>query len=76
MATPGTREGDVRMLSLVYAFTIWCAATVLYAIVNELEPNRRLATVVQFLILAVGAAAIAKTVAALVSAGRPRRSRC
>ena len=29
-------------------------------IVNEFEPNRRLATVLQFLILAVGAAAIVR----------------
>jgi hypothetical protein len=48
------------MLALVYVFTIWCVATVLYVIVNELEPNRRLATVLQFLILAVGAAAIVR----------------
>ena len=48
------------MLALVYVFTIWCVATVLYVIVNELEPNRPLATVLQFLILAVGAAAIVR----------------
>jgi hypothetical protein len=47
------------MLALVYVFTIWCVATVLYVIVNEFEPNRRLAIVLQFLILAVSAAAIA-----------------
>ena len=48
------------MLAVVYVFTIWCVATVLYVIVNELEPNRRLAMVLQFLILAVGAAAIVR----------------
>jgi hypothetical protein len=53
-------HGTSGMLALVYMFTIWCVATVLYVIVNELEPNRRLATVLQFLILAVGAAAIVR----------------
>jgi hypothetical protein len=47
------------MLALVYVFTIWCVATVLYVIVNEHEPNRRLALVLKLLILAAGAAAIA-----------------
>jgi hypothetical protein len=46
------------MLALIYVLTIWCAATVLYTIVNEYEPNRRIAAVLQFLILAVGAAAV------------------
>ena len=48
------------MLALVYVFTIWCVATVLYVIVNEFEPNRRLAFVLEFLVLALGAAAIAR----------------
>jgi hypothetical protein len=48
------------MLALIYVFTIWCVATVLYTIVNEFEPNRRLALVLQFLILAASAAAIAR----------------
>ncbi len=47
------------MLALIYVLAIWCAATVLYTIVNEYEPNRRLAAVRQFFILAVGAAAVA-----------------
>jgi hypothetical protein len=46
------------MLALIYVLAIWCVATVLYVIVNEHESNRRLAIVLQFLILAVGAAAI------------------
>jgi hypothetical protein len=64
------------MLALIYVRAIWSVATPLYVIVNNFAPDRRLAMVLQFLILAVGAAAIAKTVAALASAGRPRRSRC
>ena len=47
------------MLALVYVFTIWFVATVLYGIVNKFEPNPRLALVLKFLILAVSAAAIA-----------------
>jgi hypothetical protein len=47
------------MLTLFYVFTIWCVAAVLYVTVNEIEPNPRLAFVLKFLILAVGAAAIA-----------------
>ena len=47
------------MLVFLLVFTIWCVATVLYVIVNEHERNRRLAIVLQFLILAAGAAAIA-----------------
>jgi len=31
------------MLALIYVFAIWCVATVLYGIVNEHEPNPRLA---------------------------------
>jgi hypothetical protein len=45
------------MLALIYVFAIWCVATVLYVIVSNFEPNRRLAMVLQF--LAVCAAAIA-----------------
>jgi hypothetical protein len=47
---------------LIYAFAIWCAAAILLAVVNRLEPNRRLAVVLQFLILAVGSAAFASRV--------------
>jgi hypothetical protein len=47
------------MLALIYMFAIWFVATVLYGIVNKFEPNPRLALVLKFLILAVGAAAIA-----------------
>jgi formate hydrogenlyase subunit 4 len=50
---------NVLMLALIYVFAIWCVATVLCVIVSNFEPNRRLAMVLQFLILAVCAAAIA-----------------
>jgi hypothetical protein len=53
-------DGTFRMLALIYVFTIWCVAAILYVTVNEFEPNRRLAFVLKFLILAVGAAAIAR----------------
>jgi hypothetical protein len=56
MATSG-------MLALIYVFAIWCVATVLYGIVNKHEPNRGLALVLKFLILAVSAAAIASRLA-------------
>ena len=48
------------MLALFYVFTIWCVAFVLYVTVNKFEPDRRLALVLKFLILGVGAAAIAR----------------
>jgi formate hydrogenlyase subunit 4 len=47
---------------LVYMFAIWCVSTVLYVSVNNFEPNRRLAVVLQFLILAVGSAAVVSRV--------------
>jgi hypothetical protein len=48
------------MLTLFYVFTIWCVAAILFVSVHEHEPNRRLALVLEFLILAVGAAAISR----------------
>jgi hypothetical protein len=45
------------MLALIYVFTIWCLATILYASVDRLETDRRLALVLKLLILAVSAAA-------------------
>ena len=32
-----------RMLALIYVLTIWCVGTILYASVDRLETNRRLA---------------------------------
>jgi len=48
------------MLALFYVFAIWCVAFILYVTVNKFEPDRRLAFVLKFLTLAVGAAAIAR----------------
>ena len=46
-----------QMLALIYVVTIWCVATILYASVDRLETNRRLALVLKLLILAISAAA-------------------
>jgi hypothetical protein len=48
------------MLALIYVFTIWSLAAILYASVDRLETNRRLALVLKLLILATGAAATAR----------------
>ena len=48
------------MLALFYVFTIRCVAFILYVTVDKFEPDRRLALVLKFLIIAVGAAAIAR----------------
>ena len=48
------------MLAFIYVFTIWCLATILYASVDWLETNRRLALVLKLLILAISAAATAR----------------
>jgi hypothetical protein len=45
------------MLAFIYVFTIWCLATILYASVDWLETNRRIALVLKLLILAISAAA-------------------
>ena len=49
----------MRVLTYIYVFTVWCVGTILLRVVNRFELNRLLATVLQFLILAAGAAAIA-----------------
>ena len=46
--------------SILRVHDIWCVAFILYVTVNKFEPDRRLALVLKFLILAVGAAAIAR----------------
>ena len=48
------------LLALIYVLTICCVGAVLFVGVHRLEPNRRLALMLKFLILAVGAAAIAR----------------
>ena len=57
----GTRGGNLRMqvLTYIYVFTVSCVGTMLLRVVNRFEPNPLLAAVLQFLILAAGAAAIA-----------------
>ena len=39
------------MLAFIYVFSIWVVATMLFVAVNEVEPNRRLALVLKFLIV-------------------------
>jgi hypothetical protein len=56
------------MLALIYVFTIWCVASLLLVVVNRFEPNRRVASVLKFLVLVVSAAAC-KTADALTSVG-------
>jgi hypothetical protein len=48
------------MWALFYSFTICFVAAVLFLIVDKFEPDRRYANVLKLLILAVGAAAIAR----------------
>ena len=48
------------MLALTHAIMILAVAAVLFLGVHWLEPDRRLTLVLKFLILAVGAAAIAR----------------
>jgi hypothetical protein len=48
------------MLALIYVVTIWCVAAILFVSVHEHEPNRPLALVLEFLILALGTAAISR----------------
>jgi hypothetical protein len=48
------------MLPLIYVLVILFATAVLFAAVNEFEPNRRLALWLKLLVLAVAAAAIAR----------------
>lgn len=45
---------------LFYSFTICVVAVVLFLIVDKFEPDRRYANVLKLIILALGAAAIAR----------------
>jgi hypothetical protein len=49
----------MQVLTYIYVFTVWFAGTTLLRVVSRFEPNPQLAAVLQFLILAAGAAAIA-----------------
>jgi uncharacterized membrane protein YbjE (DUF340 family) len=48
------------MWTNLYVFTICLAAGALFTAVNKFEPNRLLAYLLMFLLLAVGAAAVAR----------------
>jgi hypothetical protein len=48
------------MLALIYVFGVCVVATILFVAVDDLEPNRRYASVLKFLIVFVSAAAIAR----------------
>jgi hypothetical protein len=48
----------MQALIYIYVFSVWCVATILLRVVSRFEPNPRLAFVLRFLIIAVGAAAI------------------
>jgi hypothetical protein len=47
------------MLAFIYVLSICVVAAMLFVAVNEIEPNRRYASVLKFLIVFVSAAAIA-----------------
>jgi hypothetical protein len=48
------------MWTTFYVFTIGFVSAPLFLMVNEFEPDRRLAVVLKFLVLALGAAALAR----------------
>ena len=48
-----------EMLAVIYTFSISVVAAFLFAAVNEIEPDRRLALALKFLIVFVGVGAIA-----------------
>jgi hypothetical protein len=48
------------MLALIYVFGIRVVATILLVAVDDLEPNRRYASVLKFLIVFVSVVAIAR----------------
>jgi hypothetical protein len=48
------------MLAFISVFGIWVVATIMFVAVNAIEPNRRYALVLKFLIVFVSTAAIAR----------------
>ena len=52
--------GKSEMWAFFYSFTICVVAVVLFLIVDKFEPDRRYANVLKLIILALGAAAIAR----------------
>ena len=51
-------ESDSLLILSLYNFTICVVAAALYVVVNELEPNRRLASALRIVIVAVAVAAM------------------
>jgi hypothetical protein len=47
------------MLAFIFVFSIGVVAAILFVAVDDLEPNRRLASVLKFLIVSVSVAAVA-----------------
>jgi hypothetical protein len=47
------------MLAFIHIFSVCVVATILFAAVDDLEPNRRYASVLKFLIVFASVAAIA-----------------
>jgi hypothetical protein len=60
LANPCGEGGTSKMWAFFYSFTICVVGAALFLIVDEFEPNRQYANVLKFLILALGAAAIAR----------------
>ena len=48
------------MQTFIYTLTLWCVAITLILTVNRFEPDRQLAFALEFLVVALGAAAIAR----------------
>jgi hypothetical protein len=53
------KRGGKEMLAVIYTFCISVVAGFLFAAVNAIEPNRRYAFVLKFLIVFVSVAAVA-----------------
>jgi len=56
---PLPKKRGKGMLAVIYVFSICVVATMLFAAVNAIEPNRRLALAFKFLIVFVSVGAIA-----------------
>jgi hypothetical protein len=48
------------MQTFIYMLTLWCIGGTLILIVNRFEPHRQFAFVLEFVVLAVGVAAMAR----------------
>jgi hypothetical protein len=56
---PLSKRGGAEILAVIYTFCISVVAGFLFAAVNAIEPNRRYALALKFLIVFVGVAAVA-----------------